>query len=231
MTDNPFGSPTTPSSSIPYPELRYDGEGRPVGGNPYAMPSGGPSGYGVPAPAGAQPGADPYAPGQYVPGQYSQGSYAQGTTAPSDPYASPAAAPGAQGYATPGYSPGYTSDYSQGYGSQGYQQGYQPAYGALAYQQRPDQTLLLVSWIVAAFTSLYMLPWAIAVTRRRSDATAIALVTLFTGWTLIGWIVGLVWSLQGVSQPQLPPPGWYPSPTGVGQQYWDGYAWTGHTQP
>lgn len=225
MTDNPFGSPTTPSSSSPYPELRYDGEGRPVGGNPYAMPSGGHSGYGVPAPAGGQPGADPFAPGQYVPGQYSQGPYGQGSYAPgtTDPYASPAANPGAQGYATPGYSP----DYSQGYGSQGFQ----PAYAAQAYQQRPDQTMLIVSWIVAILTSLYMLPWAIAVTRRRPDTTAIALVTLFTGWTFVGWVVGLVWSLKGVSQPQLPPPGWYPSPTGVGQQYWDGYAWTGHTQP
>lgn len=224
MTDNPFGSPTTPPSSAPYPELRYDGEGRPVGGDPYAMPSGGSSGYGVHASADGQAGADPYAPGQYVPGQYSQGQYSQGSYAPgtTDPYASHSATPGAQGYATPGYA----QDYSLGYGSQGYQ----PGYAAQSYQQRTDQTLLIVSWIVVVLTSFYMLPWAIAVTRRKPDATAIALVTLFTGWTGIGWIVGLVWSLKGESQPQLPPPGWYPSPTGVGQHYWDGYAWTGHTQ-
>ncbi|QTE31418.1 DUF2510 domain-containing protein [Pengzhenrongella sicca] len=28
-----------------------------------------------------------------------------------------------------------------------------------------------------------------------------------------------------------PPPGWYPSPLGAGQQYWDGVAWTGHRAP
>ena len=28
-----------------------------------------------------------------------------------------------------------------------------------------------------------------------------------------------------------PPAGWYPSPSGYGQQHWDGTAWTGYHAP
>ncbi len=31
--------------------------------------------------------------------------------------------------------------------------------------------------------------------------------------------------------PSTPPPGWYPDPSGAGQRYWDGTAWTEHTAP
>jgi hypothetical protein len=35
-----------------------------------------------------------------------------------------------------------------------------------------------------------------------------------------------------VPPPQMTPgPGWYPSPSGPGQQYWDGSAWTQHRAP
>src|SRR4051812_6423684 len=27
---------------------------------------------------------------------------------------------------------------------------------------------------------------------------------------------------------QLPPPGWYPNPSGAGRRYWDGSQWTEH---
>lgn len=37
-----------------------------------------------------------------------------------------------------------------------------------------------------------MLPWAVAATRGKSNATAVALINLLLGWTLIGWIVALV---------------------------------------
>ncbi|WP_269545852.1 superinfection immunity protein [Cellulomonas bogoriensis] len=106
-----------------------------------------------------------------------------------------------------------------------------------------------------------MLPWAIAVTRGRSNMAAVGVLNLLLGWSLIGWIVSLVMACQAhapavaagpvnvvVAQQfpgaqfagQAPPPqvqvtlvpaGWYAAPDGVGRQYWDGAAWTGHRAP
>jgi hypothetical protein len=61
-------------------------------------------------------------------------------------------------------------------------------------QARPIQIPL--SWIAAILTGGYMLPWAIAATRRKSNAGAIGLVNLLLGWTVIGWIVALVMACQ-----------------------------------
>lgn len=46
--------------------------------------------------------------------------------------------------------------------------------------------------MVAICTLGYMLPWAIAATRGKSNSGAIGLLNLLLGWTLIGWIVALV---------------------------------------
>lgn len=51
---------------------------------------------------------------------------------------------------------------------------------------------LIVAWVVAVLTIGYMLPWAIAATRGKSNSGAIGLINLLLGWTLIGWIVALV---------------------------------------
>ena len=48
------------------------------------------------------------------------------------------------------------------------------------------------SWLVASATFGYMLPWAIAVTRRPSRHTRLWVANLMTGWTGIGWIVCLM---------------------------------------
>ena len=48
------------------------------------------------------------------------------------------------------------------------------------------------AWIVAFLTLGYMLPWAIAATRGKSNAGAIGWINLLIGWTVIGWIVALV---------------------------------------
>ena len=101
-----------------------------------------------------------------------------------------------------------------------------------------------------------MLPWAIAATRGRSNQAAIGLINVFLGWTFIGWIVALVMACQahqvaGVGGhttvvvahnfPNVrvaarlfsagPVAGWYPRPSGGGQQYWNGLAWTEHRAP
>jgi RsiW-degrading membrane proteinase PrsW (M82 family) len=49
---------------------------------------------------------------------------------------------------------------------------------------------------------LYFLPGIIASARTHHNALAIWVLTLFLGWTALGWIVALVWAFTAV-QPKL----------------------------
>jgi len=44
---------------------------------------------------------------------------------------------------------------------------------------------------------IYFLPTILALARGHLSALAIFLLNLFFGWTLIGWIVALIWSCTG----------------------------------
>lgn len=57
-------------------------------------------------------------------------------------------------------------------------------------RNRPVQ--FIVSWIVTVLTVGYMLPWAIAATRGKSNTGAIFWLNLLLGWSVIGWIIALV---------------------------------------
>ncbi len=52
----------------------------------------------------------------------------------------------------------------------------------------------LILFILPAL-ALYFLPTIIALARRARNALAIVLVNIFAGWTFIGWVIALVWSL------------------------------------
>lgn len=70
--------------------------------------------------------------------------------------------------------------------------------------RRTSTAHLVIAWIAALFTALYLLPWAVAATRNKSNTGAIALVNLFLGWSLIGWVVALVMSCSAENnQPQV----------------------------
>ncbi|HMK31233.1 MAG TPA: superinfection immunity protein [Terriglobales bacterium] len=43
---------------------------------------------------------------------------------------------------------------------------------------------------------LYFLPTIIAAVRSKRDTLAIFLLNFFLGWTLVGWIVALVWAAK-----------------------------------
>ena len=43
---------------------------------------------------------------------------------------------------------------------------------------------------------MYFLPSIIALARNKRDITAIVLLNLFHGWTMIGWVVALVWAAK-----------------------------------
>lgn len=124
-------------------------------------------------------------------------------------------------------------------------------------RREPNGAVVAIAWVIAVCTLGYMLPWAIAATRGKSNQPAIALVNFFLGWSIIGWIVALVMACQahqvighsgptvvmaqptaslpgnGFNRPATagPGPGWYPALAGAGQQYWDGAAWTDHRAP
>jgi hypothetical protein len=46
----------------------------------------------------------------------------------------------------------------------------------------------------------YFLPTIIASTRKNSNATAITILNLFLGWTIIGWIGALAWAFSSGSK-------------------------------
>ncbi len=48
----------------------------------------------------------------------------------------------------------------------------------------------------------YLLPFFVAVLRGHQHTIEIFILTLFSGWTLIGWIIAFVWSLTAV-QPRI----------------------------
>ncbi|MBO1753891.1 superinfection immunity protein [Allobranchiibius sp. CTAmp26] len=56
----------------------------------------------------------------------------------------------------------------------------------------PNAALIVVAWVIAVITFFYMLPWAVAATRGKSNQLAIGLVNLLLGWSFIGWVVALV---------------------------------------
>jgi hypothetical protein len=43
---------------------------------------------------------------------------------------------------------------------------------------------------------MYFLPSLIAIVRSKRDILGIVVLNFFLGWTLIGWVVALVWALK-----------------------------------
>lgn len=57
---------------------------------------------------------------------------------------------------------------------------------------RQDGTEIAFAWVLTLVSAGYFLPWAIAATRGNSNSGGIGLLTLFLGWTFVGWVVALV---------------------------------------
>ena len=56
-------------------------------------------------------------------------------------------------------------------------------------------------WILVIISFfLYFLPSIIANARKNSNTTAITLLNLFLGWTVIGWIAALIWAFSSGSK-------------------------------
>jgi ABC-type sugar transport system permease subunit len=55
---------------------------------------------------------------------------------------------------------------------------------------------LLFSILITVLSLFYFLPFAIAFHKKRANTGAIFALNLFLGWSLIGWVVALVWALK-----------------------------------
>lgn len=51
--------------------------------------------------------------------------------------------------------------------------------------------------------ALYFVPTFVALAGEKQNATAIIILNIFMGWTLIGWVLALVWA--AVKDPPKPP--------------------------
>jgi hypothetical protein len=58
------------------------------------------------------------------------------------------------------------------------------------------ELIVFVLAVLGVLTVLYFLPTIIAVKRQKANVTPIVLVDLLLGWTVIGWIVALIWALS-----------------------------------
>ena len=55
--------------------------------------------------------------------------------------------------------------------------------------------------VVLLGVAVYFLPSLVAIERRKQNGTAIFVLNLFLGWTLVGWVVALVWATTKDAQP------------------------------
>ena len=55
--------------------------------------------------------------------------------------------------------------------------------------------LFLISWLFV-FLAVYLLPCIIAYMRKHNNIVAILVLNLVLGWTFLGWLAALLWSLN-----------------------------------
>jgi hypothetical protein len=96
--------------------------------------------------------------------------------------------------------------------------------GLPATDQSTNGAEVAIAWIATLLSLGYLLPWAIAATRGKSNSSAIGLLNFFLGWTFVGWVVALVMAcgahqqraninmVQMVNVPQFPYPPQGPGP-------------------
>ncbi len=65
----------------------------------------------------------------------------------------------------------------------------------------PDQNTVIIVMIIVGIV-FYFIPSIIALVRMKKNLLAIIALNFFLGWSLIGWVVSLVWSLSSDSKPQ-----------------------------
>ncbi|MCK4463198.1 MAG: superinfection immunity protein [Candidatus Omnitrophica bacterium] len=62
------------------------------------------------------------------------------------------------------------------------------------------QGMLLVIFISLTVICFYFLPTLIAINRNNVNKLAIGVLNLLLGWTLIGWVIAIVWAFMKTQQ-------------------------------
>ena len=58
----------------------------------------------------------------------------------------------------------------------------------------------MIAFFVILFLAVYMLPTVIAAVRGHPNVMPIAIINLFFGWTVIGYVVCLAWSFTSIDR-------------------------------
>ena len=58
---------------------------------------------------------------------------------------------------------------------------------------------ILIIFIIAVSVGLYLLPTIVAYQRKHPNQNAIFLLNLLLGWTVLGWIIALIWSVMAIA--------------------------------
>ena len=51
-----------------------------------------------------------------------------------------------------------------------------------------------VAIYLSIFVIIYFFPVIVAASKNRSNTSAIVVTNLFLGWTVIGWVIALIWA-------------------------------------
>jgi hypothetical protein len=55
--------------------------------------------------------------------------------------------------------------------------------------------------LIFVFLLFYFLPTIVALSRKRHNTGAIFVLNIFLGWSLIGWVISLVWAVSSDQPP------------------------------
>ena len=77
--------------------------------------------------------------------------------------------------------------------------------------------------VLAIGVGIYFIPYIVATQNKKQNAGAIGALNFFLGWTLVGWVIALVWAMsKDVQQPspqvQLNVPAALPTPVAAAQK-------------
>lgn len=59
----------------------------------------------------------------------------------------------------------------------------------------------LLFFLVALF--IYFIPTIVAFARNHANALAIFILNLFLGFTLVGWVIALIWAVYNKEMPKI----------------------------
>jgi hypothetical protein len=83
----------------------------------------------------------------------------------------------------------------------------QGGFDILPFRFGPVELLLLMLPVFLVGLAVYFAPSIIAAGRRHPNVLAIFLIDFLTGWTVVGWIAALVWSLVTLPVVRIGNPG------------------------